>query len=176
MIACNKIYLCCFFTDIIFSLIHIRLPHFITVTFHNNCVQPYKIIYHTRSNEAAHLLAIPYSDYKQHNAFTHMSNTCFLFGSKTMDLNFSDLSNWLFIEFILCSFEDASLDKAISAIAFYHINIPTWFPTYFPSMDNGFDYPNDLHVQNAFFLCRINAIEILHLISAIKVYNVIGGP
>ena len=35
---------------------------------------------------------------------------------------------------------------------------PAWFLTYFPTMDNGFDYPNDLCVQNALWR-RVDAIE-----------------
>ena len=34
--------------------------------------------------------------------------------------------------------------------------------TYFPTMDNGFDYPNDLCVQNALWR-RLDAIEILQI-------------
>ena len=66
-----------------------------------------------------------------------------------------------FVEFISCSFEDISLDKVISAIAL-PTNNPAWFLTYFPTMDNGFDYPNDLCVQNALWR-RLDAIEILQI-------------
>ena len=41
-------------------------------------------------------------------------------------------------------------------------NNPAWFLTYFPTMDNGFDYPNDLCVQNALWR-RLDAIEILQI-------------
>ena len=46
-------------------------------------------------------------------------------------LDSSDFSMCFFIEFLSCSFEDISLDKVIPSIAFYHINIPGWFLTYF---------------------------------------------
>ena len=62
-----------------------------------------------------------------------------------------DLSMCIFIGFVSCSFEDISLDEVIPAIAFCYINIPAWFLTCFPTVDYGFDYPNDLCVQNAFF-------------------------
>ena len=75
----------------------------------------------------------------------------FLFRSTTVELTSWDLSMCIFIGFVSCSFEDISLDKVIPAIDFYHINIPGWFLTYFPTTDYGFDYPNDLCVQNAFF-------------------------
>ena len=39
---------------------------------------------------------------------------------------------------------------------------PACFLTYFPTMDNGFDYPNDLCVQNALWR-RLDAIEILQI-------------
>ena len=43
----------------------------------------------------------------------------------------------------MCSFKDIVLVKVLSAIDFYHINISAWFLTYFPSTDNGVDYPNN---------------------------------
>ena len=58
----------------------------------------------------------------------------------------------VFFGFVSCSFEDISLDEVIPAIAFYYINIPGWFPDLFPTTDYGFDYPNDLCVQNAFLM------------------------
>ena len=39
---------------------------------------------------------------------------------------------------------------------------PAWFLTYFPTMDNGFDYPNDFFVQNALW-GRLDTIEILQI-------------
>ena len=47
----------------------------------------------------------------------------FLFSPTTMELTSWDLSMCFFVEFISCSFEDISLDKVISAIAFYLPNI-----------------------------------------------------
>ena len=46
--------------------------------------------------------------------------------------------------------KDISLDEVIPTIAFCYINIPGWFLTCFPTTDYGFDYINDLCVQNAF--------------------------
>ena len=46
--------------------------------------------------------------------------------------------------------------------SFYHINSPVWFLTYFPRTDNGFDYPNNLCIQNALWR-RLDAIEILQI-------------
>ena len=60
------------------------------------------------------------------------------------------LNNTLCVWFVSYSFEDISLDEVIPTIAFCYINIPGWFLTCFPTTDYGFDYPNDLCVQNAF--------------------------
>ena len=68
--------------------------------------------------------------------------------STAVELNSWDLSMCIFIGFVSYSFEDISLDEVIPTIAFCYINIPGWFLTCFP--DYGFDYPNDLYVQNAF--------------------------
>ena len=46
--------------------------------------------------------------------------------------------------------------------SFYHIDSPAWFLAYFPTTDNGFDYPNDLCVQNA-LRRRLDAIETLQM-------------
>ena len=46
--------------------------------------------------------------------------------------------------------------------SFCHIYNPAWFLTYLPTTDNGFDYPNDLCIQNAQFR-RLDATEILHI-------------
>ena len=84
-----------------------------------------------------------------HRATWPHSNSFFLFSSTTMELTSWDLSMCIF-GFVSCSFEDISLDKVIPAIAYYHINIPGCFLTYFPTTNYGFDYPNDLCVHNAF--------------------------
>ena len=78
-----------------------------------------------------------------------------------MELTSWDLSMCFFVESISCSFENISLDKVISAIALPTKN-PAWFLTYFPTMANGYDYPSDLCVQNAFWR-RLDTVEILQI-------------
>ena len=85
----------------------------------------------------------------------------FLFNTMTMKLTSRDLWICFLAEFILCSFEDISLDKVISAIEMTYKN-PACFLTCFPTMDNGYDYPNDLCVQNTLWR-RLDPIEILQI-------------
>ena len=111
-------------------------------TYFENYVQPYRSIYHTRRSEPArHMLSIPHYNYKQHKSFTHLSNSLFysaprLWNSLSETYRCASSFN---IEFVLCSFEDISLDKVIPAIAFYHINISGRFLTNFLTTDYGYE-------------------------------------
>ena len=109
-----------------------------------DCVRPYKNVYRTRRSEPArHMLTVPPYNYKQHKSFTQLSNG-FFYSSPRLELASWDLSMCFFVEFVSCSSEDWSVDKVISAIAFFnYIGVLTWFQTCFLFMDNGFDYPND---------------------------------
>ena len=50
-----------------------------------------------------------------------------------------------------------------------------WFLTYFPTTDDGFDYPNDLCVQNALWR-RLDAIEILQIRLDYIIYPLFPPP
>ena len=108
---------------------------------------------HTRrSKPARHMLSIPHN-YKQHKSFTALSNS-FFYSAPRLCNSLPETRRFA-SSLGSCLFEDISLDKVVSAIAFYYINIPAWLMTYFPTTYYCFDYPNDLCMQKAIFLTQI---------------------